>query len=85
MAGSPDRDLGEARAAIDRGDTRAALTSLDRARKGYASAADNEGLEHGTDTIGVLRIFAGNRCDGEPSRRLWRENSFRFKFAQRLP
>ena len=54
MAGSPDRDLGEARAAIDRGDTRAALTSLDRARKGYASAADNEGLEHVLDMVALV-------------------------------
>jgi hypothetical protein len=51
---SPDRDLGEARAAIDRGDTRAALTSLDRARKGYASAADSEGLEHVLDMVGLV-------------------------------
>ena len=51
---SPDRDLGEARAAIDRGDTRAALRSLDRARKGYASAADSEGLEHVLDMVGLV-------------------------------
>jgi len=51
---SPDRDLGEARAAIDRGDTRAALTSLDRARKGYASAADSEGLEHVLDMVALV-------------------------------
>lgn len=64
---SPDRDLGEARAAIDRGDTRAALTSLDRARKGYASAADPEGLEHVLDMVELVdspddrtRIRRGN-------------------------
>lgn len=51
---SPDRDLGEARAAIDRGDTRAALTSLDRARKGYASAHDGEGLEHVLDMVELV-------------------------------
>ena len=46
VAASPDRELGEARAAIDRGDGRAALKRLDRARKGYAGALDPEGLEH---------------------------------------
>jgi len=51
---SPDRDLGEARAAIDRGDTRAALKSLDRARKGYAGANDSEGLEHVLDMAALV-------------------------------
>jgi hypothetical protein len=46
VALNPDRDLGDARAAIDRGDGRAALKSLDRARRGYAQDHDSEGLEH---------------------------------------
>jgi hypothetical protein len=54
VAASPDRDLGEARAAIDRGDTRAALKSLDRARKGYARATDTEGLEHVLDMAALV-------------------------------
>jgi hypothetical protein len=54
VAASPDRDLGEARAAIDRGDTRGALKSLDRARKGYAGAADSEGLEHVLDMAALV-------------------------------
>jgi hypothetical protein len=54
VAASPDRDLGEARAAIDRGDSRAALKSLDRARKGYASALDAEGLEHVLDMAALV-------------------------------
>jgi hypothetical protein len=54
MAGSPDRELGEARNAIDRGDARAALKSLDRARKGYARALDPEGLEHVLDMAALL-------------------------------
>ena len=54
VAASPDRDLGEARAAIDRGDSRAALKSLDRARKGYARALDSEGLEHVLDMAALV-------------------------------
>jgi hypothetical protein len=54
VAASPDRELGEARAAIDRGDARAALNSLDRARKGYAHALDSEGLEHVLDMAGLV-------------------------------
>jgi hypothetical protein len=54
VAASPDRDLGEARAAIDRGDSRAALTSLDRARKGYARALDTDGLEHVLDMAALV-------------------------------
>jgi hypothetical protein len=46
VAASPDRDLGEARAALDRGDGRRAITSLDRARRGYAKQRDADGLEH---------------------------------------
>ena len=54
VAASPDRDLGEARAAIDRGDSRAALKSLDHARKGYARALDSEGLEHVLDMAALV-------------------------------
>src|SRR5690348_14581706 len=46
VAASPDRDLGEARAALDRGDGRRAVTGLDRARRGYLNHHDAEGLEH---------------------------------------
>ncbi|HSC49658.1 MAG TPA: hypothetical protein VLD16_05275 [Gaiellaceae bacterium] len=49
MAASPDRELGDARAALDRGDGRAALVSLDRARRGYHRQRDAEGLEHVLD------------------------------------
>ncbi len=41
---SPDRDLGEARAALDRSDGRAAIASLDRARRGYLRRHDADGL-----------------------------------------
>jgi hypothetical protein len=44
VASTPDRDLGEARAAIDRGDGPAALKCLDRARRGYVKRRDTEGL-----------------------------------------
>ncbi len=46
VAPNPDRELGEARAAIDRGDGLAALRSLDRARRGYLKERDSDGLEH---------------------------------------
>lgn len=46
VAASPDRDLGEARAALDRGDARRAVASLDRARRGYLKHHDPDGLEH---------------------------------------
>lgn len=46
MAPQPDRELAEARAAIDRGDSRAALKRLERARRGYVKRQDSDGLEH---------------------------------------
>jgi hypothetical protein len=46
VARNPDRDLADARAAIDRGDERAALKRLDKARRGYAGDHDAAGLEH---------------------------------------
>lgn len=54
VAASPDRDLGEARAALDRGDGRAAVTSLDRARRGYLKQRDAEGLEHVLDMAALI-------------------------------
>jgi hypothetical protein len=46
VALNPDRELGEARAALDRGDGLAALKRLDRARRAYLKQRDAEGLEH---------------------------------------
>jgi hypothetical protein len=46
VALNPDRELGEARAAIDRGDGLAALKHLDRARRAYLKQRDPEGLDH---------------------------------------
>jgi hypothetical protein len=46
VAPNPDRELGEARASIDRGDEREALKRLDRARRGYLKRRDAAGLEH---------------------------------------
>jgi hypothetical protein len=46
VAPNPDRELGEARAAIDRRDGLAALKRLDRARRGYVKQRDPEGLDH---------------------------------------
>jgi hypothetical protein len=67
LAASPDRELGAARAAIDRGDAEAALKSLDRARRGYLGQDDTEGLEHVLDMVSLV--------DGTEARlRLGREN-----------
>jgi hypothetical protein len=46
VAPNPDRELGEARAAIDRGDSPAALKRLDHARRGYLKQRDSDGLDH---------------------------------------
>ena len=46
VAPNPDRELGEARAAIDRGDSLAALKRLDHARRGYHKQRDSDGLDH---------------------------------------
>jgi hypothetical protein len=46
VAPDPDRELGEARAAIDRGDEPRALKRLNRARRGYLKRHDAAGLEH---------------------------------------
>jgi hypothetical protein len=54
VALNPDRDLGGARAAIDRGDGRTALKILDRARRGYAKGHDAEGLEHVLDMVALV-------------------------------
>jgi hypothetical protein len=49
VAPNPDRELGEARAAIDRGDSSAAIKRLDQARRGYLKERDSEGLDHVLD------------------------------------
>jgi hypothetical protein len=54
VAPNPDRELGEARAAIDRGDAPAALKRLDRARRGYGKRRDHEGLEHVLDMAALV-------------------------------
>ena len=54
VAPNADRELGEARAAIDRGDARAALGHLDRARRGYGKQRDREGLEHVLDMLALV-------------------------------
>ena len=54
MAPTPDRELGDARAAIDRGDGLAALRSLDKARRGYLKLRDAEGLEHVLDMAALV-------------------------------
>ena len=67
VAPNPDRELGEARAAIDRGDGLAALKRLDRARRGYFKERDADGLEH------VLRM--SDLIDSSDNRsRIGREN-----------
>jgi hypothetical protein len=54
VAPTADRDLGEARAAIDRGDGLAALKHLDRARRGYLKGRDADGLEHVLDMAALV-------------------------------
>lgn len=54
VAASPDRDLGEARAALDRGDGRRAVATLDRARRGYLKHRDADGLEHVLDMAALV-------------------------------
>ncbi|MDX6506979.1 MAG: hypothetical protein QOG06_1623, partial [Gaiellaceae bacterium] len=54
VASNPDRELGEARAALDRGESPAALKSLDRARRGYLKAQDADGLEHVLDMTALV-------------------------------
>jgi len=46
VAPNPDRELGEARAAIDRGDALVSLKHLDLARRGYFKQRDADGLDH---------------------------------------
>jgi hypothetical protein len=46
VAPNPDRDLADARAAIDRGDERTALKRLEKARREYARRHDAASLEH---------------------------------------
>jgi hypothetical protein len=67
VATHPDRDLGEARAALDRGDGPAALKSLDRARRGYLKAHDADGLEHVLDMAALVD-------SGEERSRVGRDN-----------
>ncbi|MGB2953856.1 MAG: hypothetical protein WBB74_10785 [Gaiellaceae bacterium] len=54
MARNPERDFGEARERIDRGDDRGALKALDRARAGFAGRDDVEGLEHVLDLEALI-------------------------------
>ncbi len=46
VAPNPDRELGEARASLDRGNSLATLKHLDRARRGYVKQRDPDGLDH---------------------------------------
>jgi hypothetical protein len=56
VAPNPDRELGEARAAIDRGDALVALKHLDQARRGYFKQRDGDGLEHVLDMAQLVDI-----------------------------
>jgi len=86
VAPTPDRDLGEARAAIDSGDGLAALKSLDRARRGYMKLRDADGLEHVLDMAALVDpaedrvrigrdnlVYAGKQNLRQESRRAARE------------
>ena len=64
MAPRADRELGEARAAIDGGDARAALRHLDRARRGYVKQRDADGLEHVLDMLALVETNDGRARAG---------------------
>ncbi len=51
---NPERDFGEARERLDRGDRLGALRSLDRARGGFARRGDVDGLQHVLDLAGLV-------------------------------
>jgi hypothetical protein len=54
VARNPERDFGEARERLDRGDRLGALRSLDRARRGFARGGDVDGLQHVLDLAGLV-------------------------------
>ena len=62
VAPTPDRHLGEARAAIDRGDGLAALKSLDFARRGYLKHRDAEGLAVVLDMAALVEPGGDDRA-----------------------
>jgi hypothetical protein len=68
VATNPDRDLGEARSAIDSGDSAAALRSLDRARRGYVKGREADGLGH------VLAMTALVDTGADDRTRIGRDN-----------
>jgi hypothetical protein len=76
VAPNPDRELGEARAAIDRGDGLAAIRGLDRARRGYVKQRDPEGLDH---VLGMAELVDA----AEERARVGREN-LRYAVKQNL-
>jgi hypothetical protein len=51
---NPERDFGEARERLDRGDRLGALRSLDRARRGFARRGDVDGLQHVLDLAALV-------------------------------
>jgi hypothetical protein len=51
VARNPERDFGEARERLDRGDRLGALRSLDRARGGFARRGEVDGLQHVRDNL----------------------------------
>lgn len=57
----PDRHLGDARAAIDRGDGLAAVKSLDLARRGYVKHRDTEGLAVVLDMAALVDAGGNDR------------------------
>jgi hypothetical protein len=61
---NPERDFGEARERLDRGDRLGALRSLDRARDGFARRADVDGLQHVVDLAGLVEA-TGERIAAE--------------------
>jgi hypothetical protein len=54
VARNPERDFGEARERLDRGDRLGALRSLDRARGGFARRGEVDGLQHVLDLAALV-------------------------------
>ncbi|MGZ4382706.1 MAG: hypothetical protein ACXVZ3_14935 [Gaiellaceae bacterium] len=83
MAPNPDRELADARAAIDRGDERAALKRLENARRGYARRHDAAGLEHLLALADVLQAADERERNGRDNLRYAIRQNLRLESRRR--
>jgi hypothetical protein len=54
VAGNPERDFGDARGRLDRGDYSGAVEALEKARRGFARKGDVDGLQHVLDLAELI-------------------------------